>query len=153
GESALKKSSRLPSERTLDMLTKILAGAAMVAALGAVPAFAGDPIVVNAVQFRQLEFEMPANPLTASDAQTGIVETTPKADLASAEATLNGAIAGAPVADAEAILRQAGARCRPMAGGDHATCRYFGVETRDEYVDGVTLRTDLALSDGRVQAV
>lgn len=137
------------------MLTKMFAGAAMVAALGSAPALADpaptDPIVVNALHFSQLEFGMPANPLTASQAQTGIVETTPKVDLASAEDTLNRAVAGAPAADAEAMLSQAGARCRPTAGGEGATCRYFAVETRDEYVDSVMLKRDLALSNGRVQ--
>lgn len=135
------------------MFRNIVTGVAIAASLVAMPALAAAPILVNGMSFGHIEDQMPVDPLLASDAQTGIAQSTPHAYLVAAESALNGAVDGASLDEAEATLRRAGAHCGPTADPRHAVCRYFSVETRDEYVDAVNLKANIQLDQGLVRHV
>jgi hypothetical protein len=105
------------------------------------------------LSFRELEYQQPRDPLLSPNAAIGDDHATPRRDLAPAVDALRAALpAGTPRATAEATLRKAGAHCRPQ--GDSAeTCRYFDVETRDEFVDDVHWNVKLSLANDQVDGL
>lgn len=105
---------------------------------------------IDGIRFRELEYHQPRDPLLPSNQSADIVEHTPQSALSSAAAVLNAAIpTGTLRIDAEAILRKAGATCRPVVGAaEH--CSYFDVKTRDPYIDAVHWNVRLGLADDRV---
>lgn len=114
------------------------------------PSVAAAP---DGLSFRDLEYQQPRDPLLPSNQSADIVEHSPQANLATATASLSGALpAGTPRAKAEAILSRAGARC--SARNDTSeTCSYFNVETRDEYVDAVHWNVRLQLANDQVSGL
>lgn len=107
----------------------------------------------SGLSFRELEYQAPRDPLLPSNAATGDLHHTLAADLAPATDALNQAIrAGTSRADAEALLRKAGAKCR-ADGASTERCGYFDVATRDEYVDDVHWNVKLDLVDDKVASL
>ncbi|WBO23275.1 hypothetical protein [Sphingomonas abietis] len=103
------------------------------------------------ISFRELEYQQPRDPLLPAAQSSDIVEHTAPARLANAAAALDAAIpVGTSRADAEAILRKAGATCRP-ATGTSERCRYFDVSTRDPYVDAVRWNVRVDFADDQVR--
>ena len=115
-----------------------------------VSALAAAPAGLN---FRELEYAQPRDPLLASNQSADIEQHTSPAALSDASTALNAAIpAGTSRAGAEAILRRAGAHCAAQAGTSER-CSYSDVETRDEYVDAVRWNVRLDLAGDRVDGV
>ncbi|NIJ33318.1 hypothetical protein [Sphingomonas oligoaromativorans] len=133
-------------------MRKILViGAIASAALSFAAPAAADP--ASGLSFRELEYQAPRDPLLPSNAAIGDLHHTLAADLAPATDALNQAIpAGTSRANAEALLRKAGAKCR-ADGASTERCGYFDVATRDEYVDDVHWNVKLDLVDDKVASL
>jgi hypothetical protein len=112
--------------------------------LAAIPAMAADRL-----SFCDLEHEQLRNPLTGSNVAFSEVYHTPQSYMAPSLDTLITAIPpGTPVADGDAILQRAGARCQGTT-----TCTYRDVQTVDEYLDDILWTVHLASANGNVTGI
>jgi hypothetical protein len=99
---------------------------------------------------RQIESEVPTDPLLASSDPMWKPHATPSEWLADARLQLAQALPqGTSASVVQQRLQLAGARCR-MAGQAELSCGYHWVETRDEYVDDVRWNIDVMLRDGKI---
>jgi hypothetical protein len=114
---------------------------------------ASAAVAHGSLSLRQIESELPADPLLASSDPMWTPHVTPAAWLADARLQLAQALPrGTALSVAQQRLRLAGARCR-MAGENALSCGYHWIETRDEYVDDVRWKVDVSLADGKVDHV
>lgn len=101
------------------------------------------------LSFRTLEYDQPRDPLVGSNIVFSEVHHSPAGQIEPALAALTAAIpAGTPLADGEAKLRKAGARC-----SNSGTCTYRDIETVDENLDDILWTVALASTDGKVSAI
>ena len=116
------------------------------------PSYSAPNITVTALKFSKVEANSPRDPLTR-DSSAGHWTATPHGDIAAAEASINGAIpSGTNAALAQATLQNAGAHC-VASGGMDLNCRYFDVQTIDEYLDDVRWNASVHLNGDAVQNV
>ncbi len=105
------------------------------------------------LSFRAMEGDMPADPLLASSDPMGKPHATPSPWLDDARSQLALAVPrGMSTPVALEHVRAAGAHCRQTDPGT-LSCRYHGVETRDDYVDDVRWQIDVAIDQDRVQGI
>lgn len=110
-----------------------------------------SPVSLN---FRKLEFEQPRDPLLGSNVVFSEVHHTPASQLEDARAALMTAIPiGTPRSLAEATLRNAGARCIKKGGSEVDNCRFFDLETVDEFFDDVSWTVRMNIVNGRTAGV
>lgn len=114
---------------------------------------ASAAVAHGGLSLRQIESELPADPLLASSDPMWTPHATPAAWLADARLQLAQALPqGTALSVAQQRLRLAGARCR-MTGQNGLSCGYHWIETRDEYVDDVRWKVDVSLANGKVDHV
>ncbi|WP_206239945.1 hypothetical protein [Novosphingobium terrae] len=126
----------------------ILALIASCCPLTAVAGTGGGPSPLPS--FSTMEFEMPADSLKASSDPLWKSYATRQTRMAPMRDEILAAIpAGTSAQTAQALLQQAGARCR-SAAPDRMACDYHTVETRDEFLDDVHWNVDVGVRDGAV---
>ncbi|HEX7854823.1 MAG TPA: hypothetical protein VF503_14125 [Sphingobium sp.] len=109
---------------------------------------ASTPHLLN---FRQMEYSQPFNPILPSSVESNFVQHTNKDDILEQSEMIRDAIpTGTDRITAESILTKAGAHCRPKKGLVEI-CRYFDVQIRDDYVDAVTWTIALNIEDEHVR--
>lgn len=108
-----------------------------------------SPAAARDLSFRHLEAQQPRDPLVSNFTVYTVAHETPAGDLQPALAALRKAIpAGTPLADAQATLTRAGARCATATQG--MVCTYHGLQTVDQYLDETHWQAALTTVDGKV---
>ena len=132
---------------------KIIVAGACFATVLAGAAKAAVP--TSPLNFRELEYQQPRDPLTGSNLAFVEVHHASADQLAGARAAIETAIpVNANLQDAERLLHLAGARCRVVsANAGVETCTYREVETVDEYLDDVVWTVRLTTTAGKVASL
>lgn len=132
---------------------KIVVAGACFAAVLASTARAAVP--ASPLNFRELEYQQPRDPLTGSNPAFVEVHHASVDQLAGARAAIETALpVSANLQDSERLLHLAGARCWPApADAGVETCTYRDAETVDEYVDDVVWTVRLTTTAGKVASL
>ena len=126
-----------------------------IAFFASTPCLAVPPVKsTSGLNFRDLEFQQPRDPLLSSNVVFNDVHHTPTLQLQGATAALLKAIPyGMSRMVAEATLRNAGAHCALVSGSNVDQCHFFDLETVDEFSDDILWNVRMNIVDDKVMGL